>query len=206
MYSLKGIGGTESSIFWSYWENVKGKINSIYALGPKYKQLRSKFVALKNRAAKIGSPVSRQIASKTNTIDQKLIKWKSIKAKMDSWVPTFKEIDKGSKTDTTNISGIGFLPLVLPAWATVKLLAGGMVALTGIYLYAKYAFNEYGMLEQAYEDLRDKVITEEQYKTVVTSVKASPIATAVGAGMGKVLGLGILFGGGFLALKAAKKI
>ena len=181
--------------FWNYWNRIKSSINTMKNLTGELKKDRWKLMLLKKRAQVANPKLVPQIDEQLVSINEKIMESMTLRQKIDRWVPTFMKIEQAS-TRNTGLGDIGFLPLILPAWALAGLGIAGVgalayIATTGMQLVSDYMFQR-NVLKSIEKGVYDAEVGAGILKA---GQRPGGLFTQWGEGLGKmgsILGIGAL--------------
>lgn len=125
MYSPNSLSGTETASFWDYWSRLKNYVNELYDAGPRLKITYARVQKLRDSESNV--LLKNSYSDQLMRLSEMYTTWEEIRDTLDEWMPTWKSMESSA---TSNVNGLGFLPLALPAWAIASLAAGGLAALT----------------------------------------------------------------------------
>ena len=208
MYPEKelSLGTINPLIFWDYWGILKSRLSEIIYIGPKIAAQKAKIARLQARAEKTGDD---EIINETRLTKAKIDEthniWINVKTRLDRYLPIWKKIGLNiqetevaitppgstitATTTTTTSSGLGILPLAIPAWAAASLIAGGLAALAYVTTKGVSTIREYYIQQSILNRLERGVISAEQAKGLLTT---STFFTNIGAKLGTYGGLALL--------------
>ena len=180
MYSASTLSGTESTSFWQYWDLLKNRIGEVVDVGERYRRLWDEARALADQTT---DPVLQsRLADELYELSAAYNTWSDVKTYIDEWWGTWKSIGETvSSLPSLALSGMGILPVVLPAWALASLAAGGLAALTFVATHGLDLVQNYKTKELAIASIRQMIqsgqMTVNQGTNAIQTI-AAPIQNA----------------------------
>lgn len=206
--ALNGVSDWFGMPTWvrDYWAVVKTNIQNIRDTGPKITQYWARISAaqqtLVNRGDTRGAGV---LDDELKKIADDMQKWSKVKQYIDDYLPQWMGLDEPSQvvaSPASAVSGLGFVPLILSAFAIAAL---SYVVTTGMALYQDYQFKQgltQAVIEQKLTAGQEREIlsvpkSEGIFEKVVSTVGVSaafgiPTALVIGGGLYLLFTTGVL--------------
>jgi len=197
---LSGSGGVDGLMdvvdFNSYWNSFKHRIKDLYDTGPKITAYWSRISNAQQKLVARGDQFHADaLGDELKKIADDMQKWSKVKQYLDTWVPTFANIEKQQNAE----KGLGIIPALILGVSGIFALA--YIVNTGMALVQDYEFKS--QLTQA---VIDQKITSGQMTDIISVPRNEgvfeTIAGKVGTGLGFGIPTALLVGGGVYLLFA----
>ena len=201
MYSYKKLSGSQSMDglmdvidFSSYWNAFKNRIKDLYDTGPKITAYWARISYAQQKLVARGDTVrAAMLDDELKKIADDMQKWSTVKGYLDTWVPTFANIEKQQNAE----KGLGIIPALILGVSGIFALA--YIVNTGMALLQDYEFKS--QLTQA---VIDQKISTGQMTDIISAPRdegtIEKIVGKVGLGVGVGIPTALLVVGGVYLL------
>jgi hypothetical protein len=194
--SLDGQGLNGVLDFNSYWDAFKHRIKDLYDIGPKITTYWARIsYAQQKLVARGDTRGAAALDDELKKIADDMQKWSRVKGYLDTWVPTFMNIEKQQNAE----KGLGIIPALI--LGVTGIFALSYIVNTGMALLQDYEYKS--QLTQA---VIDQKLSTGQMTDILSVPRSEGVVEKVISTVGVVAGVGIptvlLIGGGLYLLFA----